>query len=136
MLTTKCINPELMAALALCGHGSQILIADGNYPLNEKSGSATKIFLGLCPGTPTVTAVLATLQSVINIEAATVMQPADGTGLAIFDEFRQMLPGIELKKLGRFEFYDACSADKAVVIAIETGERRTYANLLITVACA
>lgn len=55
MLKTKLIHPEIMAALSLCGHGSKVLIADGNYPLAEKSGNAQKVYLGLCPGTPTVT---------------------------------------------------------------------------------
>ena len=51
MLKTKLIHPEIMAALSLCGHGSKVLIADGNYPLAEKSGNAQKVYLGLCPGT-------------------------------------------------------------------------------------
>ncbi len=46
MLKGKLIHPELIHQLALCGHGSKILIADGNYPLEEKS-SGVKIFLGL-----------------------------------------------------------------------------------------
>ena len=37
MLKGKLIHPELIHQLALCGHGSKILIADGNYPLEEKS---------------------------------------------------------------------------------------------------
>ena len=49
MLKTKLIHPEIMAALSLCGHGSKVLIADGNYPLAEKSGNAQKVYLGLCP---------------------------------------------------------------------------------------
>ena len=52
MLTTKCIHPGIMKALSLCGHGSKVLIADGNYPLEEKSGNAEKIYLGLTPGLP------------------------------------------------------------------------------------
>ena len=58
MLTTKLIHPEIMSALSYCGHGSKILIADGNYPLAEKSGDADKVYLGLTPGLPTVTDVL------------------------------------------------------------------------------
>ena len=38
MLTGKLIHPDIMAALALCGHGDKVLIADGNYPLDSKSG--------------------------------------------------------------------------------------------------
>ena len=136
MLTTKLIHPQIMAALAKCGHGSKILIADGNYPLAEKSGNADKVFLGLVRGTPTVTEVLDALLSVINVEKAEVMVPEDGSEPPIFAEFRQQLGGMELSGLGRYEFYDACMAEDAIVLAISTGEQRVFANILVTVGCA
>ena len=135
MLTGQCIHPELMRLLSLCGPGDKILIADGNYPLASKTGSAEKVYLGLTPGLPTVTDVLAALQSVANFEKAEVMDPADGTTPEIFGEFQQMLGGMELQKLGRYEFYDACCVD-GVRMVISTGEKRTFANLLLTVGCA
>jgi L-fucose mutarotase len=135
MLTGKCIHPELMRVVSLLGHGDKLLIADGNYPLASKTGDAEKVWLGLRPGLPTVTDVLETLQSVIEIESAQVMDPADGTTPEIFGEFQQMLGGMELGKLGRYEFYDACG-EKAVRLAISTGEQRTFANILITVGVA
>lgn len=135
MLTTKLINPEIMAALSKCGHGSKILIADGNYPLAEKTGNAVKVYLGLTPGVPTVTQVLEALHSVCNFEAAEVMVPEDGSEPEIFGEFRKEL-GLELKGLGRYEFYDACMQENAIVLAISTGEKRTFANLLLTVGVA
>ena len=64
MLTGKLIHPDIMAALALCGHGDKVLIADGNYPLDSKSGEAETVYLGLTPGLPTVTDVLEAIQSV------------------------------------------------------------------------
>ena len=91
MLTTKCIHPGLMKALSLCGHGSKVLIADGNYPLAEKSGNAEKIYLGLTPGLPTVTQVLEAIHSVVEIEKAEVMFPGDGSRPEIFDEFEKEL---------------------------------------------
>lgn len=136
MLTTKLIHPQIMAALARCGHGSKILIADGNYPLAEKTGNAEKIYLGLVRGTPTVTEVLEALQSVINVERAEVMVPEEGPEPEIFAQFRHLLPGIELSPLGRYEFYDACMADHALVLAISTGEQRVFANLLLTIGVA
>lgn len=45
MLTTKCINPEIMVAIALRSHGDRILIADGNYPLHSQCGNAPKVYL-------------------------------------------------------------------------------------------
>lgn len=135
MLKGNLIHPDLMAALALCGHGDKVLIADGNYPLDSKTGDAEKIYLGLKPGLPTVTDVLEAIQSVINIEKAEVMDPADGTTPEIFGEFQTMLGGMELDKLGRYEFYEACCLPQ-VRVAVSTGEKRTFANLLITVGVA
>lgn len=135
MLKGKLIHPDIMAALALCGHGDKVLIADGNYPLDAKSGSAKKIYLGLKPGLPGVTDVLDALQSVINIEKAEVMDPADGTEPEVFGELTAMLNGMELDKLGRYEFYSAC-CEPNVHLAISTGEKRVFANLLITVGVA
>ena len=135
MLKGTLIHPDLMAALALCGHGDKVLISDGNYPLDSKTGNAEKIYLGLKPGLPTVTDVLEAIQSVINIEKAEVMDPADGTTPEIFGEFQTMLGGMELEKLGRYEFYDACCLPQ-VRVAVSTGEKRVFANLLITVGVA
>ena len=135
MNTGKCINPCILAAVSRLGHGDKILIADGNYPLNSKTGDAEKIWVSLSPGLPTVTDVLDALQSIINVEAAAVMQPSEGPEPEIFKEFEAMLPEMELQKLGRYEFYSECT-EKPLSLAIATGEERTIANLLITVGCA
>ncbi|HIZ44264.1 MAG TPA: RbsD/FucU family protein [Firmicutes bacterium] len=134
MLTTKCIHPGIMKALSLCGHGSKVLIADGNYPLAEKSGDAEKVYLGLMAGLPTVTDVLEAIHSVAEIEKAEVMLPEDGTEPEIFADFKKEL-GLELSGMGRYEFYDACCVPD-VVLAISTGEKRVFSNILLTIGCA
>ena len=134
MLTTKCIHPGIMKALSLCGHGSKVLIADGNYPLAEKSGDAEKVYLGLTPGLPTVTDVLKAIHSVVEVEKAEVMVPGDGTTPDIFSEFEDEL-GLKLSGIGRFEYYDLC-CQPDVVLAISTGEKRVFANILLTIGCA
>ena len=136
MLTTKCIHPEIVSALSFCGHGSKILIADGNYPVAEKSGDAKKVYLGLMPGLPTATDVLDAILSVAVVESAEVMVPEDGETPEIFAEFTERLNGMPLQGMGRFEFYDACMAPGAVALAISTGEKRTYSNILLTIGCA
>lgn len=135
MLTGNCIHPDLMRVLSLLGHGDKILIADGNYPLASKTGNAEKVWLGLNPGLPTTIDVLKTFQSVINIEKAEVMDPGDGSNPEIFDEFQKLLDGMELSKLGRFSFYDTC-CEPSLRLAVATGEKRTFANILITVGVA
>lgn len=135
MLTGELIHPQIMAALAKCGHGSKILIADGNYPLAQKSGDAEKVFLGLTRGNPTVTAVLDAVLSVVKVEKAEVMVPEDGSTPEIFAAFREKL-NLPLDGLDRYAFYDACMSDPALVLAVSTGEQRTFANILLTIAVA
>lgn len=136
MLKTTLIHPEIISALSFCGHGSKVLIADGNYPLQEKSGNAKKVFLGISSGLPTVTEVLKAIHSVCEIEKAEVMVPEDGSEPAIFAEFREELDQMTLDGLDRYAFYDACMKNDAVYLAISTGEKRIYANILITIGCA
>ena len=136
MLNGKLIHPQIMSALALCGHGDKILIADGNYPLASKTQGAQTVYLGLKPGQPTVTDVLDAILSVAVVESAEVMVPEGGETPEIFAEFTQRLNGMPLQGMGRFEFYDACMAPGAVALAISTGEKRTYSNILLTIGCA
>ncbi|WP_444641645.1 RbsD/FucU domain-containing protein [Caproiciproducens sp. R1] len=134
MLKTACIHPEIMRLLSLCGHGDKILIADGNYPLDSKSGSAAKVYLGLTSGMPEVTQVLKVLGEVVNFEEAEVMTP-EGEQPPIFGEFKELLGGMELSGLERHAFYSAC-CQPDVRLAIFTGEKRTFANILLTINVA
>ena len=135
MLKGKLIHPDIMGALALCGHGDKVLIADGNYPLDSMTGDTELVYLGLMPGTPTVTQVLEAVQSAVNIEKAEVMDPGDGSEPQIYGEFRDMLDGMELARLGRYEFYDSCQKE-GVRLAVSTGEKRLFANILLTIGTA
>ena len=134
MLAYKLINPHLIQVLAGAGHGAKVLIADSNYPASTKLGpSADLVYLNLTPGIPSATDVLSTLLSAIEVESAAVMQPDSGDEPDIFDEFRKLLPkNVEMKKLGRFEFYDAVK-DPDTCLVIQTGEQRLYANLLLVI---
>lgn len=134
MLKTGCINPEIMAVLAKCGHGDKVLIADGNYPLFSKSGDARKVYLGVSSGVPTVTQVLSALLEEVAIEKAEVMTPPEGTP-EIFFEFNALLPELSLTGLDRYGFY-AASCEPGVKLAISTGEKRVFANILLTVGVA
>jgi L-fucose mutarotase len=133
MLRYKLLHPEILEALGGAGHGSQILIADGNYPFNTRvNPAARRVFLNLAPDLLSATDVLGVLVDAIPIEAAHVMVPDTGDEPPIFGEFRALMPGKELYILRRFEFYDAATRpDLALVIA--TGERRVYANILLTI---
>jgi L-fucose mutarotase len=133
MLKTRLLHPEILEALGEAGHGAKVLIADGNYPLATRSnGAARRVFLNLAPGLLTVTDVLAVLVEAIPIEAAHVMGPDGDEEPGIYREFRELLPGTPLERLGRFEFYDMARGPD-LALAIATGEQRIYANLLLTI---
>ena len=70
------------------------------------------------------------------IEKAEVMKTPDGSEPEIYPEFKKELPDLDLTVLGQYEFYDACMAENVVQLAISTGEKRTYANILLTIGCA
>ncbi|MDP9316295.1 MAG: RbsD/FucU family protein, partial [Chloroflexota bacterium] len=105
MLTYQLLHPEILRALGEGGHGAQVLIADGNYPLATRSHcQAHRVYLNLAPDLLTVTDVLKVLVEAIPIEAAHVMRPDTGDEPSIFADFRQLMPGIELQPLQRFAF--------------------------------
>lgn len=133
MLKARLLHPGILEALGEAGHGSRVLIADGNFPLATHSNPAAhRVFLNLAPGLVTVTDVLAVLLDAIPIEAIQVMGPDSGAEPPIHEEVRQLLPGVPLERLGRFDFYDAARSPD-VALAIATGEQRIYANVLITI---
>jgi L-fucose mutarotase len=130
MLKTKLLHPEILAALGGAGHGSKVLIADGNFLWHGRESGGQRVYLNLAPGLVTVTDVLRVLIDAIPIEAVEVMQPTGEP--PIFSEFRALLPWLDLKPLGRFEFYDA-ARERDVTLVIATGEQRIYANLMLTI---
>ncbi len=109
------------------------MIADGNYAIATNTyPGARRVFLNLAPDLVRVTDVLDVLTDAIPIEAAHVMLPDEGGEPPIYVEFRSMLPGPELSPLGRFDFYKAGRAPD-LALAIATGDRRLYANILLTI---
>lgn len=134
MLKTNLLHPEILEALASNGHGSMLLIADGNYPfttgVNER---AKKVFLNLSPGMLTVTDVLKVLKEAVPVESYSVMMPPDEAQQQIHEEFLNILgENIPVERLKRFEFYrKSMSAETFLVIA--TGEKRRFANILLVI---
>lgn len=133
MLTSTLLHPDILSALGSMGHGSMVLIADGNFPFATHTNPAAKrVYLNLRPGLVSATDVLEALVTAIPVEAAHVMQPNDGSTPGIFAEFSQSLPGLTLERVERFAFYDMARRSE-VGLVVATGEARVYANLLLTI---
>lgn len=134
MLKTALLHPQILNVLGASGHGSGILIADGNYPfITRANPAAERVYLNFMPGVLNVTQVLEGLLTAIPVEAAHVMVRDDKSAPPIHAEFRAMLPDdVEIKAHTRFPFYDL-ARDPDVSLVIATGEQRVYANLLLTI---
>lgn len=132
MLTGQLIHPTILKVLGSAGHGSGILIADGNYPFVTRANpAAERVYLNLAPGKLTVTEVAEALLSAIPVEAAHVMVTDDGSTPSIHEDFKKMLT-VPLQAHPRQDFYALCKDDD-VALVIATGEQRIYANLLLIV---
>jgi len=143
MLKGQLIHPGILNALAKSGHGSKVLISDGNYPHWTKRGPrAEVVYVGVSPGVPSVTDVLKPLLSVIQVESATIMDAAMSGPHAmprdpeVWKELAAILKNTDCKgkliKLERFAFYEAAGGAD-VCLTIATGEQRIYANVLLTI---
>lgn len=133
MLKTQLLHPDILRALAGAGHGSQVLIADGNYPASTGSPqTAAHVYLNLAPGLVTATDALKAIASAIPVEAAHVMATADGSIPPIFAEFTDILGGMTLEPVERFAFYGKAS-EPSTCLVVATGEQRVYANILLTI---
>ena len=143
MLDLPLIHPDILRVLGRAGHGSQVLIADGNYPFRTTLGAnAELVSLNLAPGIVSATDVLAALAPAVPVEAAAVMATAKEGPYAmtedppIWAEFRDLLAAHgfagPLEQLERFAFYEA-GRGTDVALTVATGEQRIYANLLLTI---
>jgi L-fucose mutarotase len=143
VLRSCLIHPDILSAIGRAGHGSKILIADGNFPAATTLGpNARLVHLNLAPGLLGVTQVLEVLASAIVIEQVELMEPLREGPLAmrgeppIWTEFRKVLGAAGVKgepaQLKRQDFYRAAQQPE-VALVIQTGEQKIYANVLLTI---
>ncbi|MBS0973020.1 RbsD/FucU family protein [Serratia rubidaea] len=135
MIKSALIHPQLLGALAACGHKSQLLIADANYAVTTNARKdATVVYLNLSPGMIPAPLVLEKVLTCINVEHAALMTTPADYPHAPADEYRRLLPdGCPVAYLEREQFYAEVKSERTALI-IATGEQRRFANLLLTVA--
>lgn len=141
MMNGYLLHPGLLSALAGAGHGAQVLIADALYPHSTGAPpSVARVHLNLCAGMIAAADVLKAIAETVPLEAATYMQTAEGGASEPVQEFQQLLAGhhhnegegVSWSSLERMAFYEACHSPD-VCLLVATGERRPYANLLLTI---
>jgi L-fucose mutarotase len=132
MIKSALIHPEILSALASNGHGSKVLISDGNFPISTQiPPGCKKVFLNLAPGILNVTDVLKVILPFIPVEAAKVMSTPAGINEPIHRVYNEILGDkIVLERLSREEFYAQTNSSETC-LAIATGDIRRFANILL-----
>ena len=143
MLKHQLIHPKINEVLGRAGHGSKVLIADGNYPASSALGPrAELVSLNRSPGIPTCSQVLAALVTAIPIEAADLMmyQTTGPYALTeeppVWEEYRQVFRDsnieVDFGTIERFAFYEAAGQPDQV-LTIQTADQQKFANILVTI---
>ncbi|MEY2619416.1 MAG: hypothetical protein RL522_2418 [Pseudomonadota bacterium] len=130
------LTPDLLHALASMGHGDEVALVDAHFPASSVAQRGQGRLLRM-PGL-TVTQVLDAVLQVLPLDT---FGPACGWTMQVVGdaqavppavaEFRQCLAGqgrTDVATLERYAFYE--QARQAYVI-VQTGDVRTYANLLL-----
>jgi L-fucose mutarotase len=134
MLKTRLLHPEILAALAASGHFSQVLVADGNFPVAGSRGpNARVVHLNLAPGVVDAVTVLDVLLTVVPVQAATVMQPPADFHPPLHAVYRDKLgPGVAWQEMERWAFYEKIASPRTTLL-IATAEQGRFANLLLEI---
>ena len=134
MLKTAIIHPTILEALGRSGHFSQVVIADGNFPVGSMTGpNSTTVHLNFRPGMLDALTVLEGILEVCPIQGAIVMEkPAEANAL-IHDSYKNLLGNnVTWDTMERWSFYDKIRNPNTTLI-IQTGEQRRFANLILIV---
>jgi len=134
VLRSNLLHPGILEALAKAGHGSTVLIGDGNFPHGTKPApTAPVIYLNLSPGKVLVTDVLEAILPAVPIESVVLMDAGGAALPEAHGAIRALLPdSAPVELMDRADFYaETKSSDLALVIA--TADPRLFACVLLTV---
>ncbi len=133
MLKTAIIHPTILEALGRSGHFSQVVIADGNFPVGSMTGpNSTTVHLNFRPGMLDALTVLEGILEVCPIQGAIVMEKPAEANAEIHDSYKALLGDATWDTMERWSFYDKIR-EPTTTLLIQTGEKRRFANIILTV---
>lgn len=132
----KIISPQLLKVLCEMGHGDEIVLADGNFPVESIGKEAVVVRADGHGVAELLDAVLALIPlDTYTAQPAALMEVVKGDACVpvIWDEYKAILTSHNenpqnILMLERFAFYER--AQKAYAI-VATGESAIYANILL-----
>jgi len=127
------LGPDLLHILRAMGHGDEIAIVDANYPAEAAGPEVVR--LDGHSATDILEAILTLMPLDDFVDDAVFGMQVVGEPdkrMPVMEEFDAIVaryePGMKLKLVERFAFYDRVESAFAIV---QTGERRLYGNILL-----
>jgi len=122
------LHAELSQVIASMGHGDMLVLGDAGLPIPFGPAAPQRIDLAVCPGTPSLDAVLKAVLSEMQVQSTVIAQEAlTGSTQTLpawyppqWDAPRQTVSHDAFKKL--------CAGARAMV---RTGECTPYANIIL-----
>jgi len=134
VLRSKLLHPGILQALAEAGHGSTVLISDGNFPHGTAPRPGVpRVYLNLSPGKVLVTDVLEAIVPAVPIESVVLMAARAPVVPEAHAPIRSLLPdAAPVELLDRFAFYEATRLPNLALV-IATADPRLFACVLLTI---
>ena len=126
MKRTSLLHAELSQVIASMGHGDMLVLGDAGLPIPVGPGAPQRIDLAVCPGTPSLQAVLQAVLSEMQVESCIIANEAL-VGDALPSWYAAQLPG-QPTTVSHADFKQRCGQARAMV---RTGECTPYANIIL-----
>lgn len=132
----KIISPQLLKVLCEMGHGDEIVLADGNFPVESIGKDVVVVRADGHGVAELLDAVLALIPlDTYTAQPAALMEVVKGDACVpvIWDEYKAILTSHNenpqsILMMERFAFYERAKKANAIVA---TGESAIYANILL-----
>lgn len=130
----KILTPELLKRMCEMGHGSEIVLADANFPACDCVAPEKILFLPSVRNAELLEAVLQFFPLDSYGANLVLMQPDPGWDIPeVWESYDRIARGAQpdtyqAEKIGRQDFYRRAQRAHVVVV---TGEQAPYANILL-----
>ena len=127
----KIISPELLKILCEMGHGDEIVIADGNFPVESIGQRVVRLDGHNVP--EILKAVLELFPLDIYETPVHIMEKVKGDTVEtpIWEEYKAIIADHTNKKIENIERYAFYERAKKAYCVVATGEGALYANIIL-----
>lgn len=129
---SPCISPDLLKVLMEMGHGDEIVLADGNFPVASHTSRCIRADGLMVPQLLQAILELMPLDQYVEQPVAVMMHGPEVETPEIWHDFDRIITGVHTvynpMLLERFEFYERTKNAYAIVA---TSEGELYANIIL-----